>query len=197
MSTNRQISPSSSTSESTGSTVVPATSCTTERTSPDTRLSRLDLPTFGLPTSATRRGPPGRRRRSRRAGSAGQRVEHRVEQVAGAAPVQAAHRVRLAQPEAPQRRGVGDEPVVVDLRGGQQHRAVRAAQHPRDRLVGGGGADARVDDQQDRVGGAHRQLGLRGDGGLQAGGVGLPAAGVDEREAAAVPQRVVGDRGRG
>ena len=65
VSTKRQISPSSSTSESTGSTVVPATSCTTERSSPETLLSRLDLPTFGFPTSATRRGPPVGRDRDR------------------------------------------------------------------------------------------------------------------------------------
>ena len=49
--------PSSWTRESTGSTVVPATSSTTERSSPAILFSSEDLPTFGLPTSATRRGP--------------------------------------------------------------------------------------------------------------------------------------------
>ena len=58
VSTNRHTSPSSSTNESTGSTVVPATSSTTARRSPVNRFNRLDLPTFGLPTSAPRRGPP-------------------------------------------------------------------------------------------------------------------------------------------
>ena len=50
--------PSNSIRESTGSTVVPATSCTTERSDPASRFSSELLPTFGLPTSATRRGPP-------------------------------------------------------------------------------------------------------------------------------------------
>jgi hypothetical protein len=60
VSTNRHVSPSSSSNVSTGSTVVPATSCTTDRCSPANLLSRLDLPTLGLPTSATRRGPAPR-----------------------------------------------------------------------------------------------------------------------------------------
>ena len=58
MSTKRQIRPSNSISESTGSTVVPATSCTTDRSEPTRRFSSELLPTFGLPTNATRRGPP-------------------------------------------------------------------------------------------------------------------------------------------
>ena len=40
--------------------MVPATESTTARSSPVSLLSRLDLPTFGLPTSATRRGPAAR-----------------------------------------------------------------------------------------------------------------------------------------
>ena len=191
VSTKRQISSSSSTSESTGSTVVPATESTTARCSPVSRLSRLDLPTFGLPTSATRRGPPLRAEGLAR--RLGQRVEDGVEQVAGAAAVQGADRAGLAEAERPQRGRVGEQPVVVDLVGGQQHRALGAAQHPRDGLVGGGRADGRVDDEQDGVGGLHRDLGLRGDRALQALGAGLPAAGVDDGELAAVPQRVVGD----
>ena len=43
-----------STSASTLSRVVPAMLDTITRSSPSTRLSRLDLPTFGLPMSATR-----------------------------------------------------------------------------------------------------------------------------------------------
>ena len=107
--------------------------------------------------------------------------------------MQARHRVGLPQPQAPQGRGVGREPVVVDLRGAQHHRPVGPAQHACDGLVGGRGPDGGVDDEHHRVGGAHRELGLGGDGSLQAGRVGLPAAGVDEGEPAAVPQRVVGD----
>ncbi len=55
---NARLLPSISISESTGSTVVPATSCTTDRSSPASRFSNELLPTLGLPTSATRRGPP-------------------------------------------------------------------------------------------------------------------------------------------
>src|SRR5690625_5877743 len=55
---NRQVRPPNSISESTGSTVVPATSCTTDSWSPASLLSSELLPTLGFPTSATRRGPP-------------------------------------------------------------------------------------------------------------------------------------------
>jgi len=54
----RYTSPPSSTSSSTGSTVVPATLSTTDRCWPVSLLSSDDLPTLGLPTIATRRGPP-------------------------------------------------------------------------------------------------------------------------------------------
>src|SRR3984957_10058069 len=54
---NRQVVPPSSISSSTGSRVVPATESTTARCSPTSLLSREDLPTLGLPISATRRGP--------------------------------------------------------------------------------------------------------------------------------------------
>jgi hypothetical protein len=57
VSMNRQVRPPSSTSSSTGSTVVPATLSTTARSSPASLLSSEDFPTFGLPTMATRRGP--------------------------------------------------------------------------------------------------------------------------------------------
>ena len=59
VSTKRHSESSSCTSESTGSTVVPAMSETTARSSPEILFSSDDLPTFGLPTMATRRGPCG------------------------------------------------------------------------------------------------------------------------------------------
>ena len=65
VSTSCHVSPSISTSESTGSVVVPAPASTTARVSPVSWLSRLDLPTLGFPTSATRRGPPSRSTSSR------------------------------------------------------------------------------------------------------------------------------------
>ena len=69
VSTNVQVSRRSSISSSTGSRVVPATSSTTTRSEPATLFSREDLPTFGRPTSATRRGPRAApsRARTRRA----------------------------------------------------------------------------------------------------------------------------------
>ena len=57
VSTKRQSVPEMSTISSTGSTVVPATESTTDRSSPARRFNRLDLPTFGRPSNATRRGP--------------------------------------------------------------------------------------------------------------------------------------------
>jgi hypothetical protein len=48
------------------SRVVPGMSCTTERSSPTSRLNSVDLPTFGRPTIATEKMPSslGRRRRA-------------------------------------------------------------------------------------------------------------------------------------
>ena len=106
VSTKRHVLPPSSTSSSTGSRVVPATSSTTTRSSPASLLSRLDLPTFGRPSSATRRGPPRGVGAADR-GDLGQHVEDGVEQVAAAPAVQRGDRVRLAEPEGPQHRGVG------------------------------------------------------------------------------------------
>jgi hypothetical protein len=59
VSTNHQGRESICTISSTGSRVVPATSETTTRWLPASAFSSEDLPTFGRPTSATRRGPPG------------------------------------------------------------------------------------------------------------------------------------------
>ena len=146
--------------------VVPATASTTDRDSPLSLFSSDDLPTLGLPSSATRRGPvagAGELRRGRR-----QRVQDGVQQVARTAAVQRRHRVRLTQAERPQRGGVGLGPLVVDLVDGQDHRPPGPAQHLGHRLLGRGGADRSVDHHQHRVGGHHRAFGLRGDRALQA-----------------------------
>ncbi len=58
VSMNFQVMPPRLISSSTGSRVVPASSLTTTRSSPATLFSREDLPTFGRPMSAMRRGPP-------------------------------------------------------------------------------------------------------------------------------------------
>ena len=70
---------------------------------------------------------------------------------------------------------------------------LRLAEHLHDAFVGGGGADGGVDDEQDGVGEFHGHLGLLGDAGVDAAGVVLPAAGVDDGEVAAVPVRRVHD----
>ena len=107
--------------------------------------------------------------------------------------MQRGDRVRLAQPEVPQPVGLGLGALVVDLVGGQHDRLAGLAQDLHDGLVGVGDADGRVDHEQHRVGEADRDLGLRGDPLGQAAGVGVPAAGVDDGEGAAVPGGVVGD----
>ena len=144
-------------------------------------------------------GPPDQRHPARAAlgvglaGRVGQRGEHRVEQVAAAAAVQAADRVRLAQPERPQLGGVGLDPFVVDLGDREHHRPLGAAQRPGDDQVGLGGAGAAVDHEQHEIGGGDGAFGLGRDHGLQPAGVRLPAAGVDQGEPPPAPQRVVGD----
>ena len=62
-----------------------------------------------------------------------------------------------------------------------------------DVLVGRGRADHGVDDEQHDVAQVDRDLGLRGDGGVDAARVGLPPAGVDDGEAAVHPLGLVGD----
>src|SRR6478736_4506580 len=105
VSTNRHVLPPRSISSSTGSRVVPATESTTTRSVPASLLSSEDLPTFGRPSSATRRRHPR------------QHLEDRVEHVAAPPPVQRGDRPRLAETEVPQARGVGLETLVVDLVG--------------------------------------------------------------------------------
>ena len=58
VSINRQTFPPSSTCSSTGSLVVPARSFTTALSEPTALFRSEDLPTFGRPIIATRRGPP-------------------------------------------------------------------------------------------------------------------------------------------
>ena len=51
-------------------------------------------------------------------------------------------------------------PRVVRLVRDEDHRAVRLAEHAHDVLVGGGGADVHVDDEEHRVGEVDGDLGL-------------------------------------
>ena len=107
--------------------------------------------------------------------------------------MQGRDRPGLAEAEVPQRRGVGLGALVVDLVGDQDDRLAGAAQQLDDGLVVVGGADRGVDDEQHGVGEVDGDLGLLGDAQVDARGVDLPAAGVDEGEPAAGPLGVVGD----
>jgi len=60
-------------------------------------------------------------------------------------------------------------------------------------LVGAGGAHVGVDDEEHGVGEVDRDFGLGGDGRVDAFGIRLPAAGVDEGEPASGPLALVGD----
>ncbi len=123
----------------------------------------------------------------------GERLQHLVQHVAGAAAVQRGDGVRLPQTQRPQVGGVGLAARAVDLVGAQHDRLAGLAQQPYDGLVGVGGADLGVHDEHHRVGGLDGVLGLRGHGRVDAEDVLLPAAGVDDLEAAARPLGLVGD----
>jgi hypothetical protein len=106
--------------------------------------------------------------------------------------VEAGHGQRLPQAERPQvghlRLGGG----AVHLVGHQQDRYLAAAQAGGHGGVLLGDPDAGVDHQQQEVGVGHGPLGLGDDAGLEAGRLGLPAAGVDQLEAPARPVGLVG-----
>ncbi len=123
----------------------------------------------------------------------GQHLEHGVEGVAAPAAVHGGHREGLAEAEAPQHRRVGLAALVVDLVGDEHDRLAGPAQQLDDRLVVVGRADGGVDDEHDDVGEVDGDLGLLGDAQVDAGGVRLPAAGVDDGEAAPAPLGLVGD----
>lgn len=101
--------------------------------------------------------------------------------------------MRLAETEGPQRGGVRLAALAVDLVGAEHDGLAGPAQQLDDGLVGVRGTDGGVHHEDDRVGRLDRVLRLGGDGGVQAEDVLLPAAGVDDLEAAARPLRLVGD----
>ena len=186
------ISPSTSTSSSTGSTVVPATLSTTTRCWPGHLVQQARLADVRL---ADDRHPP-RSALDRVAvlpGSLRQRRQDGVQQVTAAPAVQGRHRVRLAEPEVPHRGRLGLGALVVDLVGGQHHRLLAAPQHLDHRLVDVLGADGGVDHEEHGVGGGDGQLGLLGDLGGHALARRAPSRRCRPRtNCAAVPVRVVG-----
>src|SRR5690606_11251439 len=141
----------------------------------------------GDPARTAHGGAEGLRGRLR------QRLEDLVQHVAGAAAVQGGHRVGLAEAEGPQVGGVGLAARAVHLVGAQHDRLARLAQQPDDGLVGVGGADLGDHHEHHGVRGLDGVLRLSGDGGVDAEDVLLPAAGVDDLEAAAGPLGLVGD----
>ena len=116
-----------------------------------------------------------------------------VEQVGHSAAVHGADRVRLPQPQRPQRGGIGFAALGVYLVGRQEDGLTRPAKDPRRRLVACGRTHHGIDDQDDRVGGAHRHRRLFGNQLLQTLGIGFPSPGVLDEKPAPHPVRVVGD----
>ena len=188
----RQVRPPSSISSSTGSTVVPATSSTTTRSSlgepvEQRGLADVRLADDGDPARAADLADPLGRR-------LGQRREDGVEHVAGAAAVQrgdrrTARRARGSTGRRPRPRCAGRRPCWRRARPASPDlrriltTASSASVMPTVASTTNSTASASAD----------RDLGLGRDPLGQAAGVGVPAAGVDDGERAAVPVGVVGD----
>ena len=120
-----------------------------------------------------------------------QRLEDGVEEVARAAAVNGRDRMRLPQPEVPERVGQCLGALVVDLVGSKYDGLAGLAEDLHHGLVVVGDADRRVDHEQHRVGERDRHFGLSTDSLGHAAGIGIPATGVDHGERPAVPVRVV------
>ena len=175
------------TTASTASRVVPASSNTTDRSSPTSRLNRLDFPTFGRPTSANRGcSAPA----SPFAGASGSSCTMRSSRSPRRAPVHAGHRERLAEPERMEDGRVGLVLLGVDLVRDHDHRHTGPAEPRRQHAVVLGDAGLGVDDQQDEVGARERLVGLAARERLDARRTVQVSGGVDEGEAAAAPHGV-------
>ena len=143
-------------------------------------MKRVDLPTLGRPMMATL-GVPGSRSplalsraavgRARPPSVVGQRDgqegDDLVEQVAGAAPVQRAHRVGVAQTEGDELPGSRLAAGVVDLVDHEAHRWAGPPDHLGRRQVLVGHAGGHVDHHQDHVGLGQGPLGLLAHLGLE------------------------------
>ncbi len=188
-----------STTVSTASRVVPGASWVTDRSSPTSRLNRVDLPTLGRPTSATRgmpapavlarrpdRRPVGRHRRPARP-RLGEEADHIVEEVPGPPAVEGADRPGLSQPEGHGVPGVGLPLGRVHLVDHHPHRPARPLEHPGHGQVLVDEADGDVHHQQDHVGLGDGPLGLGADLGVERVVGGQPAAGVDHGEGPPAP----------
>ena len=193
VSTNFQVMPPSSISSSTGSRVVPATSLTTTRSSLGHLVQQrglADVRAADERDAARAADAPVPKVCAGASGSAS-----RTASSMSPVPRPCSAETGCGSPRPSDHRygGVGLAARAVDLVGAQHDGLAGLAQQLDDGLVGVGRADLGVDDEDDRVGGLDRELGLRGDGGVDAEDVLLPAAGVDDLEAAARPLGLVGD----
>ena len=199
MSTRTTGRPSTSSSVSIASRVVPARSETITRSEPRKALTSEDLPALGRPITATRAALVllgGR-------GALAEQLDDAVEQVAAAEAVGGRDRLRLAEAELVE---LGGQVLVlgpVDLVGGDQDRDLGAAQGLRQLGVAGADAGAGVDDEQHDVGLGDPDPRLALDVAGQLVLVGeVDAAGVEQLEGDAVPLAahplaVAGDAGLG
>ena len=162
-------------------------SCTTERSSPTSRLNSVDLPTFGRPTIATEngRGPAGSGSGSGAAG--GSTADQRVEEIATPPPVDGGDRVGITETELGEGPDLELAPVVVGLVGHEQHRRVGALEDASDLRVLLGRADGHVDHVHHDVGLTDRAFGLEAHLLRERLVGGDPPAGVDEHERSPVP----------
>ncbi len=112
---------------------------------------------------------------------------HLVEQIRNTTTVKCRNRPRLAQTEAPENGCVGLLPRVIHLVGDEDDRLLRCAKHTNDVLVGRSGANRRIHDEENGIGEIDSDLGLGGNRRVDSASIGLPAAGVDDGEAAVVP----------
>ena len=103
-------------------------------------------------------------------------VDDDVEEIAGTAAVEGAHRIRLAQPEGHELPALVLPAIVVGLVGDEDHVVAAAPQPVGDRLVVVGDADRGVDDEQHDVGVADRRLDLSGHLGVERRSARCPAS---------------------
>ena len=120
----------------------------------------------------------------------GQQLDEAVEQVAGAQALRGGDRHRLAEAEPVRLDGERDVLDAVDLVRGDDDGHPRAAQQVGELVVAGPQAGLGVEDEQRDLRVGERGLGLVADrAGDRVGVLVVHAAGVDQREAPAVPLR--------
>ncbi len=176
--------PSTSSSVSIASRVVPARSETITRSLPRKALTSEDLPTLGRPITAMRTGSSPRAA----GGQLAERLDDPVEQVAGAEPVRGRDRDRLAEAELVELGGDVLVARAVDFVDDDEDRDVAAAQRLRQLGVAGPDPGAAVDDEQDRLGLGDPDPGLALHVRGQLALVGeVDPAGVEQVEGDAVP----------